>query len=249
MTSLAHNTTNDTRHADFMSTVRELGRDAAAGKDSLPNLAIAFARAVSDGVIDLTKDTTGRDGAARVFEAYAQAEGRKAVHDRTENGLKANVSKLRKVGEAANNPKYDFVDVLNRAHTIRQQAKTDDIDVKPAYAAFVDVAREQLKLDDAMDDAMLFATVTKTTNAKEVTLEGELKKVAKSLENIISGEKWPGIKDQSPEVLAAAEQINSRLAALMVAAQEAEDEEKLAEILARKEARDASNAEVQQVAA
>lgn len=249
MTDLAHNTTNDTRHADFMSAVRELGRDAAAGKDSLPNLAIAYARAVYDGVIDPTKDTSGRDGAARVFEAYAAAEGKKAVHDRTENGLKANVSKLRKIGEAANNPKYDFVDVLNRAHVIRQQAKADDIDVKPAYAAFVDVAREQLKLDDAMDDAMLFATVTKTASAKEVTLEGKLKELEKLAEHIITGEKWAGVQDNSPEIHQISELVKQRLAALLSAKQDAEDEAKLAEILARKAERDAASAEVQQVAA
>ena len=234
--SLEHDTQNDTRLSDFMGAVRELGRDSAAGKDSLPNLAVAFARAVCDGVIDVAKDSTGRDGAARVFEAYAGAEGKKAVHDRTEAGLKANISKLRQIQTAAGNPKWDFVDVLNRAHTIRQQAKRDDIDVKPAYSAFVDTAREQLKHDEALDDAMIFATVTKTESTKEITLEGQLKKAGKILEDIITGEKWPHIKDQSPEVLAACEQIAARLACLMVAKQTEEDDKKLAEIMERRAA-------------
>lgn len=243
MSNLAHDTQNDTRLSDFMSVVRELGRDAASGKDSLPNLAVAFVRAVADGVVDMAKDNTGDDGAARVFKTYAASEGKKAVHDRTENGLKANISKLRQLGNFAGNPKWDAVDVLNRAITIRRDAQDNDIDVKPAYAAFVDVAREQLKHDEALTDDMLFATVTKTDKEKEVTLEGKLKKIAKDLENVISGEKWKDvngnpIKDQSPEVLAAAEQINARLAALLTKKQEDEDEAKLAEIMARKAARE-----------
>jgi hypothetical protein len=241
MTSLAHDTTNDTRLPDFMGTVRELGRASAEGKDALPNLAMAFARAVYDGVIDIAKDKDGLDGAARVFAAYSQAEGKKAMHDRTEKGLKANVSKLRQIGAAASNPKFDFVDVLNRAHTIRQEAKADDIDVKPAYAGFVDVAREQLKQDDELTDEQIFSVVTVTESTKDVTLEGKLKQVGKLLEGIITGEKWKDkdgnpIMDQSPEVIAASEQINTRLAALLTKAQAEQDDKTLAEILERRAA-------------
>jgi hypothetical protein len=116
MTTLAHDTTNDTRLADFEGRVRQFGRDAAAGKDSLPNLAIDFARSVYDGVIDPKPDATGDDAAARYFKMYAASEGKKAVHDRTETSIKAQVSKLRTIQKAASNPKFDFVDVLNRAH-------------------------------------------------------------------------------------------------------------------------------------
>lgn len=215
---LEHDTTNDTRLSDFKSVVHELGRDAAAGKDSLPNLAIAFARAVADGVIDAAKDASGKDGAARTFDWYATSEGKKAVHDRTETSVKAQVSKLRQIQNAAGNPKYDFVAVLNRAIVVRRDLKDNDVEVKPAYAAFVDVAREQLKHDEALDDAMLDDVVRKGDNTKEVTLEGELKKVAKHLENIITGEKWPGVKDQSPELLVAAENIKVRFDQVMALA-------------------------------
>jgi hypothetical protein len=236
MTSLEHDTQNDTRLSDFMSVVRELGRDAAMGKDALPNLAISFVRAVSDQVIDLAKDQNGDDGAARVFKAYAASEGKKAVHDRTETGLKANISKLRQLGNFASNPKWDAVDVLNKAHTIRQDAKRDDIDVKPAYAAFVDVAREQLKQDDELTDAQLFAAVTKTDNSREVTLEKELTAIHKKMEKLITGENSNQLKDQSPELIQAHELIGQRLAALMTAKQQAEDDAKLEEIYARRAA-------------
>jgi hypothetical protein len=234
MSSLAHDTKNDTRFSEFMSDVRELGRNAAQGKDSLPNLAMAFCRAVQEGVIDMAKDSNGKDGAARVFEEYAKAEGKKAIHDRTETGLKANVSKLRQIGNFAGNPKWDAIAVLNTAHIVRQYLKENDVDVKAAYPAFVDVAREQLKQDTTLTDAQIEAAVMKSTETKEVTVEGELKKIAAKLEKIITGENAHGIKDQSPEVMIAAEQINQRLAALMSVKQMEDDDKQLAAIMARR---------------
>ena len=214
-TNLAHNTQNDTRFADAMAVVRELGRDAASGKDALPNLAVHFVRQIYDGVFTPDKDANGEDAATRIFKEYAKSEGKKAFHDRTEASQKVNISKLKQLEKAAANPKFDFVDVLNRAITIRQTAIDDGIEVKSPYPAYVDVARAQLKLDEEMDDAMIFAAVTKSETTREVTLEGQLKKAAKILEDIITGEKHPGVQDSSPEVMMAAEQLNVRLTSLM----------------------------------
>jgi hypothetical protein len=234
MASLAHNTQNDTRLSDFMGDVREFGRHAAQGKDSLPNLAVAFARAVQEGYLNPAKDANGRDGAARVFEEYAKAKGKKAIHDRSETGIKANVSKLRQIQIAAGNPKWDFIATLNTAHIIRQQLKENDVDVKAAYAAFVDVAREQLKQDTTLTDGQIEAAVMKSTDTKDKTVEGELKKIATKLEKLITGTGADGLQDQSPEVLAAAEQINQRLAALMSIKQMEADDKQLAAIMARR---------------
>jgi ribosomal protein S17 len=214
-TTLEHSATNDTRLEDFMKEVREWGRDEAMGKDALPKLAVAFVRAVADGVIDMTKDIDGSDGAARVYMDYVKAKTKKQVHDRTDAGLKANISKLRQIGAFAGNPKWDAVDIFNRAFTIRADHEKDDIAVKPAYAAFVDVAREQLKQDDPLTDAEIGGVVMSTTKTKEVTLEGQLAKAHKILEEIITGENKHGIKDQSSEVLQAAECLSVRMAALM----------------------------------
>ena len=225
---------NDTRHDDFIKVVKEFGRDSATGKDALPGLAIAFTRAVYDGYLDPAKDKNGEDAATRTFKVYSAAEGKKAFHDRSEGSQKAQISKFRQLQNAAANPKYDFVDVLNRAVTIRQTAIDDGLDVKSPFPAYVDVAREQLKIDDELDDAVIFATVTKSEVTKEVTLEGQLKKAAKILEDIITGEKHPGVHDNSPEVLIAAEQINARLTQLMTAEQQRKDDATLAEIAARR---------------
>jgi hypothetical protein len=58
MTNLAHDTTNDTRYAEFMGEIREFGRNAAMGRDSLPMVAHAFVRAIVDGVLDTSRIPT-----------------------------------------------------------------------------------------------------------------------------------------------------------------------------------------------
>ena len=50
---------NDTRLEDGMKFIRELGRDAALGKDSLPKLTFQFTKMTTEGVIDLEKKYEG----------------------------------------------------------------------------------------------------------------------------------------------------------------------------------------------
>jgi hypothetical protein len=237
-TSLVHSGTNDTRLNDFMSQVREFGRDSASGKDALPKLAHAVVRAVCDGVVDTAKDADGNDAAARIFTEYVKSEGKKAVHERTGNGLKANISKLRQIVNFAGNPKWDAVDVMNRAFACRQDLVEHDIDPKPAYASYVDLAREQLKQDDALTDEQIAAVMMKTTKEREVTLQGELEKMKKKVEGFITGEDKNGIKDQSPELIQIQELLGQKLAALMISEQEAEDARLQGELDARRAARD-----------
>ena len=227
MSTLIHNTQNDTRNAEFEAFVREKGREDALGKDALPGLAVGFVRAVYDEVIDPAKDKNGEDAATRTFKLYAASSGKKAFHDRSHASQKVQISKFKQLEKAANmQSKWDFVDVLNRGVTIRQKAMDDEIEVKAPFPAYVDLAREQLKLDDAMTDDMIFATVTKSESTREVTLEGQLKKAAKILEDIITGEKHPGVQDQSPEVLIAAELLNARINGIVTLRTQAEALEK-----------------------
>ena len=230
MSALAHNTQNDTRLAEYEAFVREKGREDAMGKDALPGLAVGFVRAVYDAVIDPAKDKNGEDAATRTFKLYAASSGKKAYHDRSAASQKVQVSKFKQLEKAAGNPKWDFVDILNRAIVIRQKAMDDEIEVKSPFPAYVDVAREQLKLDDEMSDDMIFATVTKSESTREVTLEGQLKKAAKILEDIITGEKHPGICDQSQEVITASEQLNARISGLVTLRETQEKLEKAIEM-------------------
>lgn len=209
MSALAHDTQNDTRLADAMAIVRDLAYAQAAGDDAMPNLAIHVCRIVYEDILDLSKDQHGDDGAARVFKSFIINAGKRAIHERTEKGLKSNISKMRQICLFASNPKWDAVGVFNRATIIMRQAKKDGIELKSPYEGYVCVAREQLKLDEAMDDDMILAAVAKSENTKTVTVEGQIKKAKKILEDLITGEKYPGIQDSSPEVLIAAEQLDT----------------------------------------
>jgi hypothetical protein len=227
--SVVHNLQNDTRLNDFEALVDELAEDEASGEDALANLAIAFSRAVADKVIDIAKDKNGDDAAVRYFKRYAARKGKKAYHNRTEGSAKAQSSKLRQFQNAADNPKFDWIDVLNRGIIIRQQAIKDSIAVKSAFPAYTDLAREQLKLDDEMDDAMIYEVIIKGDNTKEVTVEGQLKKAHKILEELVTGENKHGLKDQSPETIIAQEQLAARLTTLLMTKQASEAAVALAE--------------------
>jgi hypothetical protein len=210
--SLAHDTQNDTRTEEFKAFVRERGREAALGKDALPSLAIGFIRAVYDGAWDMDKDANGEDGAVRMFKMYAASEGKKAIHNRTEQSVKVQSSKFRQLGNFAGNPKWDAVDITNRAFTIHQKALDEDVEMKSAFPAYVDLAREQLKRDDAMSDDEILAVMSKSESTKEVTLEGQLKKMHKIAEGIITGEKNPGVIDQTSEMHQIEEMLRVKIA-------------------------------------
>jgi hypothetical protein len=229
-TTVLHNLTNDTREAEFDTFTREKGRESATGKDALPAWAIGFVRAVYDGVFPTAKDANGEDAAMRKFKMYAASEGKKAYHDRSQGSQKAQVSKVRQLMNAAANPKYDFVDVLNRGITIRQEAIDAGIEVKSPFPAYVDLAREQLKQDDELDDATIYAVVIKNEVTREVTVEGQLKKALKIVEDLIGGEKNPGVIDQSPEVLQVGELLNTRISEVVALREANEKVEKAIEL-------------------
>jgi hypothetical protein len=215
MGNLAHSSTNDNRYDDLVKEVKELGRDAAAGKDSLPKLAHRIVRAAADGIIGTDKDKDGRDEAAKQYEFYVQAESKKAIHEHSNGGVKANVSKLRKLIEFGVMPIIDPVAVMDRAYQLRKELLDTSEKLLPAYAAYVDIAREQLAQPGTeLNDEQIKGCLRREP-AKEKQLKDVLEKIHKDLEQLISGERKDGIKDQSDEVVAAEEILRSRIAALL----------------------------------
>jgi hypothetical protein len=210
---------NDTRLEDFMSESRELGRELAQGKDALPKWALKVARAAADGVISLTKDQDGEDDIARAYADLMKSASKKAVHEHTTGGIKANVSKARQIAIASTKPTCDFVDVLNRAVVLRQEMQANDEKVKPAYAAFVEAARTQNEQDDDLSDDQLAEALRKKDPAEQ-TEEKILERVEKALGSLIEGDK--GVKSNDPRVHEAHGLIKERLAALTLAAEIAE---------------------------
>lgn len=225
MSNLAHDTTNDTRLKDFEKQVKELGRESAEGRDALPKLAISVVRAANDGIIspDQPKDGTD-DDAARIYKMYAEAESKKAIHEHTKNGVKANISKVRTLIKMGVMTTCDPVDVVNRALEIRQNAP-DGQKVKAAYPALVSVARAQLASDTDLTDDQLKEAVY-AAESEEPTVEKVLEGIVKKLDKLVTGEG--GLNDNSEQVLTARRALKERLAAYVADAQFREVQEKAA---------------------
>ena len=206
---------NAKRMTELMKQVGKLGEEASLGKDSLPKLAHAVVKAAADGVIDLeTKDAKGNDAAHQLYDKYAIAESKKAIHEHSSGGKKANVSKLRQLIAMGAMTTIDAVEVMQRAFQARENMMREDgVKVKPAYPFYVDVAREQQKSKKALSDRELEDIVQKDApNAK--TLEGELKRALNILEGIVTGENRDKIKDTNALTEAAYNALKERLEAL-----------------------------------
>ena len=217
---------NDKRMSDLMRQVGQLGADAALGKDSLPKLAHAVVRAAADGIIDMEtkyKSTSGDkkecDVAQHIYEKYVTSEGKKAIHEHTTGGFKANVSKVRQLVQMGAMTAIDAVEVMQAAFKAREdiaeKAGKENIKIKlkSAYPFYVDVAREQLKSDKPLTKEELESLAVKDEpNAK--TLEGELKRALTIIEGLVTGENKDKIKDDNELTEAAYHAIKERLDAL-----------------------------------
>lgn len=202
---------NDKRFSELKKQVIKFGEEASLGRDSLPKLAHAVVKAAADGVLDLeSKDAKGNDIAHQLYEAYAAAESKKAVHEHSAGGKKANVSKLRKLIEMGAMTTIDAVEVMQAAFQAREDMMADDQKVKPAYPFYVEVAREQLKSDKPMTKKELEDLVLKDA-PNEKTVEGELKRALKILEGLVTGENRDKIKDDDALTEAAFHAVKERL--------------------------------------
>lgn len=208
--------TNDTRRADLMNEVREFGRLNAQGKDSLPMLALKVAYAAASGVISGTKDADGNDDFVHIYAEFAKSESKKAVHEHTVNGVKANTSKLRQVGTAAAMTTCDFVATVNAGIKKREEMLKADakVKVRSAYPAIVELAREQIAQADDLTADQIEACLAKP-DAPDKTLEGEYKRVEKILAALIEGKD--GVKDDSVEIVSAHGMIEAKLATFTLA--------------------------------
>lgn len=208
---------NDKRLGDLLKSVTKLGEEASLGKDSLPKLAHAVVRAAADGVIDATtKDDKGNDAAASIYAKYAAAESKKAIHEHSAGGTKANVSKLRQLISMGVMTTIDAVEVMQSAFEARNNMIADSAKVKPAYPFYVDVAREQLKSDKPLAQAELEKIAMKPDAAPK-ELEAELKAIFNKLEGLVTGENKSKLKDTDALTEAAYQAIKERLDAIATA--------------------------------
>ena len=203
---------NDKRFSDLMKQVSKLGEEASLGRDSLPKLAHAVVKAAADGVINLDdKDDKGNDAAARLYAKYAASESKKAIHEHSAGGKKANISKLRQLIAMGCMTTIDPVQVMQDAFEAREGVlREDGVKVKSAYPFYVDVARAQVKTDTPLTKAHLEELAAKDEpNAQ--SLESELKRVLKVLEGLVTGENRDKIKDDDELTEAAYHAVKERL--------------------------------------
>jgi hypothetical protein len=219
MTSLAHSPTNDTRMNDLIKEVRALGADKAAGGDALPAFAFRLAYAAADGVISTQEDPNGDDDAKRLYAEFTKTWSKKAIHEHTDGGTKANVSKARQIIKAAAKPTCDFPNTLQKVKTKREELDAADVKVKAAYAAYVDAARKQCTQDDDLSDAQI-EEVCRKKESEDPTVEKILEGIAKKLEKLVTGEGGP--KDDAADTMEAYQAVRRRIAALLHKADMAE---------------------------
>lgn len=213
---LAHDNTSNQppmtpeEHAKaFWKSVSKLGAQSGEGSSALPKLYLAAARAADDGLISAEK-TTGpgaKDDATRIYEAYCEADSKKAEH--TAGGAKANASKLRQVIQAAGMTTADFVTTATKLIDRRNALVEAEVKCKALAPAIVDAAREQLKQDDDLTDDQI-EDVCRVT-PKERTLEEELKSIQKKVEDLVTGEGKHKLKDQDPRMIQISELIADRV--------------------------------------
>jgi len=196
MPSLAHDTTNDTRKDDFDSRMRELGRLYAQGQDARPMLALEVAYAAADGVISGEKDQDGNDDYSRAYALYTQSRDKKAVHEHTAGGLRAQISKLRQIGTAAQMTTCDFKMTVTTATSERQKLLKEKKKVRPAFDMYVELARTQLDQPDDLSPDQVTECALRPDNSKEVTVESECKRMHKIATDMIEGEKGVVCKEQ-----------------------------------------------------
>lgn len=208
---------NDKRLKELTSQITKLGEEAALGLDALPKLAHAVVRGSADGVIVLSdkyKDLKGKecDAAHYIYERYAAGQSKKAIHEHSAGGFKGNVSKLRQLITLGAMTTIDAVAVMQDAYDAREGMKKEDgVKVKPAYPFYIEVAREQIKMDKPLSKKDLEIMV-QVDAPEDKTLDGELRRVLKILEGLISGENKSKIKDTHTKTEEAFNAIRDRLA-------------------------------------
>lgn len=195
---------------DLVKETRKLGTEKAEGDDSLAKLFLRVVRASAEGIIDLTKNKHGDgvDDARFLFSTFANSVAKKAVHERTQNGMKANVSKLRQGVVVGSLTTCDPIDLYNRVPTLLRGLQNADEKVQPAFAAYVSVARAQISAakngdGDLSDDEIKSAM--RKAEAEEPTLDRFLQSEVKRIEKVISGEA--GFKCQDQRLLDAFDKV------------------------------------------
>lgn len=147
------------------------GEAIAAGDDAWPKIAIFATEAAACGQYTA-------DDAETIFTRVVNAAKLAAIHERSENGKKANISKLRQFLHLGARFGTDTIEAAARVYRTHY---AQGADLKSAYPAYVDVARAQLKADMLLGDSEILEAMLKG-EAKASTAETKIKQALKAIE-------------------------------------------------------------------
>ncbi len=164
-------TTNYRTADDLNSLLDDCGVAIAAGKDAWPKAGLLACEGAALGHFTA-------DDADAIFGRIIRAANLAAIHERSEGGLKANISKLRQFLHVG--AKFG-TDTLERAAYLYGKLHGSGADLKSAYPAYVDVCRAQLKADALLDDDAIEHAMGKG-EAKASTAESKIKQALKAIE-------------------------------------------------------------------
>lgn len=156
---------------DLNSLLDDCGVAIAAGKDAWPKAGLLACEGAALGHFT-------SDDADAIFARIIRAANLAAIHERSEGGLKANISKLRQFLHVG--AKFG-TDTLERAAYLYGKLHASGADLKSAYPAYVDVCRAQLKADALLDDDAIEHAMGKG-EAKASTAESKIKQALKAIE-------------------------------------------------------------------
>ena len=209
---------NDNRLADFLSDARNYARDKASGNDAWPKMIVRTVSAAADQVI-------GPDDAELIVNTFIEAQGKKAVHERSTDSVKKTKSEIKKTIEFGALTTVDAVDVMGRAVTIYGNMQAER---KSPVNAYLQVVRNQLKQPDyALTDDEIERAMAKD-EAKGRTIEQHLKAALKAVEAALKANEESDEPMTLEGATAAKAALESQIANLEHAAKVAEAKAALA---------------------
>ena len=216
--SLVHTLSNsqslEDMRKDAFAEAREMGRESAAGKDSLPKLAIRAVEWAYEGIFS-------EEDKKQLYDEYITAESKKLIH--SDGGKAANASKLGSLLKLGAMTSIDPITVINDAARVHAEMRAQGLKPQSAYAAYVSVARAQLSSPNSeLTDDELRAAMNK--NTKDKTPDSLLKAAAKQIEEAI------GLGMNDDERQYASDALQKVAAALTALVTRNDREEKLAKI-------------------
>ena len=217
--------TNTITFADLLQTAAELGADAGKGKDTQIKFLLKAVEGGFHNALDLASNKHGTDvdDATKLSEAYVKAQQGAVIFDAKAPNQQKLISTVRtsiKLGGWPKGGNGEPMATVNNLIQMRQNLRKIPAEAKKLQDAancLLSYARAQLKRDTLIDDAELREFCYKpgkNLQTGEQIIEG----IVKQLDRLIDGRAAQSTaQDNSPEIVAARQDLRKRLTAIATA--------------------------------